>query len=127
MEMQLKAGNTAVPAYEHECNPPPVNISRPECTRWFCPDCGTGWLFARRRAVDGMPDMSGWFPLVPERRKVQVGVPVAKLRQMAEQWDDLAREFYYDNRHTHPEGIGYASGYEEGWEHAAELLRKAID
>lgn len=50
--------------YEHECNPPPVDTARPERTRWYCPDCGTGWLFAVRRAVDGMPELARWFPLV---------------------------------------------------------------
>lgn len=46
--------------YEHECNPPPVNVSRPERTKWYCPDCGTGWLFARRQ-MDGHT-VARWFP-----------------------------------------------------------------
>ena len=115
----------AVPSYEHECDPPAVDIVRPERRRWYCPDCGTGWLFGRRD-MDGLL-VARWFPMIIAHGEgITVGVPIAKLRQLAEKWDTESRDFYYDNRHTHPQGIGYASGYSDALEHLADELRKVI-
>jgi hypothetical protein len=113
-----------VPSYEHECDPPAVDILRPERRRWYCPDCGTGWLFGRRE-MDGRM-VGKWFPAISESGAVTIGLPVAKLRQLAETLDEDATEFYYANRHTHPQGIGYACGYEAGMSDAANRLRKEV-
>lgn len=49
-----------------------------------------------------------------------------RVMALVRSWDDATREFYYENRHTHENGIEYVAGYEDGWNHAAELLDAAI-
>lgn len=49
------------------------------------------------------------------------------LRGLAEGWDNYSRDYYYDNRHTHEQGIGYVAGYEDGLQQAATLLRAFVE
>ncbi len=51
----------------------------------------------------------------------------ARVTALPNEWDEQARTWYYDNRFGHEHGIGYVSGYEDGWSHAAELLRAALN
>lgn len=43
-------------SYDHECAPPP-RMPGSGRRRWFCPDCGTLWIYVRRivgrRATEG--------------------------------------------------------------------------
>lgn len=44
----------------------------------------------------------------------------------ADAWDNESRGWYYDNRHTHKNGIEWCDGFEDGWGHAAQLLRDLL-
>lgn len=52
---------------------------------------------------------------------------LARLRELPDEWEDASSHYYYENRHTHPYGIDYAAGFADGWDHAARLLREALE
>jgi hypothetical protein len=49
-----------------------------------------------------------------------------RIRAEIDTWGDASREWYYEHRHEHS-GTTYACGYEDGWNHAEELIRKALE
>lgn len=50
-----------------------------------------------------------------------------RVNQLLTEWDgDAATTWYYANRHSHTNGIGYAAGYSDRWEHDADALRAAL-
>jgi len=52
---------------------------------------------------------------------------IAKVRALPDVWEDASRTRYYDKRHTSLNGIDYEAGFEEGWDHAGDLLRAALE
>lgn len=67
----------------------------------------------------GVGEVPGIPGLVANITDVIVGEALAEI---AARWDTESRDWYYDNRHTHGEGIDYVAGFEDGWDHAAQLL-----
>lgn len=47
---------------------------------------------------------------------------VAQLRLIVACWDRQSGDWYYLNRDRHPSGVGWAGGFEDGWDHAGRLL-----
>lgn len=62
-----------------------------------------------------------------ETRLEAAEATITRIRALHQAWQDETRDWYYDNRYTHEYGINYVSGFEDGWNHADELLRRALD
>lgn len=70
------------------------------------------------------PDMASW----DTTRTLMADAVLAALRwdeltRLPDQWEDASSEWYYEHRHNPDNTIDYAQGYEDGWDHAASLLR----
>jgi hypothetical protein len=48
---------------------------------------------------------------------------IETLTRLADAWDENASRWYYEHRHTHPNGIEWVGGFDEGWGEGARLLR----
>lgn len=50
----------------------------------------------------------------------------ARFLALADELDEETRDFYYDNRYTHPNGIDYVAGKSDCLEEIAERVRQAV-
>jgi hypothetical protein len=45
-----------------------------------------------------------------------------RLALLADDWEQASADYYYQHRYITP--MAYAQGYEDGWDHAGDLLRR---
>jgi hypothetical protein len=63
-----------------------------------------------------------------ERERDQARAALDRVRALADTWDsDENTRWYYDNRHSHPNGIDYVAGYSDRWEEDATALRATLN
>lgn len=58
------------------------------------------------------------------RREEAADAVLRLLTEIADEWEDQSIDYYYTHRHRGP--IDYATGFGDGWSHAADLL-KGVD
>ena len=81
--------------------------------------------FTAADIVDAVLALPAVRRLVAERDEARA--QVQRVRELRKAWEDDTRHWYYENRYTHENGIEYVAGYEDGWNHADELLGRALD
>jgi hypothetical protein len=50
-----------------------------------------------------------------------------RVRALPQRWHEESEDRYYARRHTSRYGIDYEAGFADGWAHAADLLRAALE